>query len=146
MSTDVREPDLLGLSGVLAHALPLEVGTDSSPSRYTVPAVFTRRPLAHEIERIEGRAAHDELVVAGYPSATLKVVDRRLEIGGTSLEELGAGLARVIATMLRNASIAVSTEDAERREQLRLAGERELARSSSLVERAARISFVPEPI
>lgn len=137
--------DVLGLSGVLAHALPTELGTSTPPARYMVPAVFSRPPLAREIEIIEGADAREELARAGHPSVTLKVVDRRLEIGNTNLEELESGLAALLGTILRDVSVAVAETEAERLADLRLVSEREQHRSEEVVERASRIGFAPRP-
>jgi hypothetical protein len=137
--------DVLGLSGVLAHALPTELGTSAAPARYMVPAVFSRPPLAREVEILEGADARDELARAGYPSVTLKAVDRRLEIGNTTLEELESGLGTLLGTILRNVSLAVAETEAERLADLRVVSERELHRSEEIVERASRIGFAPRP-
>lgn len=137
--------DVLGLSGVLAHALPTELGTATAPARYTVPAVFSRPPLAREVEILEGADAREELARAGYPSVTLKAVDRRLEIGNTTLEELESGLGTLLGTILRNVSLAVAATEAERLADLRLVREREQHRSDDIVERASRIDFAPRP-
>jgi hypothetical protein len=142
---ETTRADALSLAGVLAHALPPELGTPAAPDRYTVPAVFSRHPLPREVEILEGADARDELARSGYASVTLKAVDLRLEIGNTTLDELESGLATVLGTMLRNVSLAVATVEADRLADLRLLNERELQRSEAVVERASRIGFEPRP-
>jgi hypothetical protein len=142
---ETTRADVLGLTSVLAHALPPELGTAAAPARYTVPATFSRPPLPREVEILEGPDALDELSRSGYPSVTLNAVDLRLKIGNTTLDELESGLATVLGTMLRDISLAVAAVEADRLADLRLVSERELQRSEEIVERASRIGFDPRP-
>jgi len=83
----------LGLGSVLVGSLPAALMTDEAPERYTVEAVFTRRPERDEVIEILGSGTRDFLTKAGYPVAELTISDRRLEISNTNLEELRDGLA-----------------------------------------------------
>jgi len=136
--------EVLELSGVLLEALPAELSSATAPARYMVPAVFARRPLPREVAILEGPEAHARLSTAGYSAVSLKVVDRRLEIGGTSLGELERGLATLLATMLRDATVAVAAADPQRPDRMRTADEDELHRSEEVGERAGRIVFSPD--
>ena len=129
------DPQALGLRSILTDLLPRTVHTPDGPERYTVSAVFTRRPTAGEIEAINGAEARASLESAHYPRATLKVSDRRLEIGNTSLEELAGGLAAVISGLLARISatdearthvVADEVADHNQREAQRAASIREL--------------------
>ncbi|WP_181445601.1 hypothetical protein [Gryllotalpicola protaetiae] len=121
--------------------MPGTVHTAGGPEHYTVSVVFTRRPTAGEIDAINGPETRAALENAHYPQVTLKVSDRRLEIGNTSLEELGNGLARVVAGML--ARISANDEarthmaddeviDQDQRNAQRAASVRELVDAISL--------------
>ncbi len=104
------DPAVLGLSHILTDLLPPTVHTPGGPARYTVSAVFTRRPSAGEVDAIDGAVARAWLDRAGFPHVTTRVSDRRLEIHDTSLEELADGLAPAIAALLAD----VSSVDADR--------------------------------
>jgi hypothetical protein len=90
----------LGLGSVLVGSLPAALMTDHAPDRYTVEAVFTRRPERDEVTEILGSETRDFLAKAGYSTVELTVSDRRLEIANTNLEELRDGLAAVLADRL----------------------------------------------
>lgn len=90
----------LGLGAVLSDALPSTLLTSDAPERYTVSAVFTRRPSRGEIDSIYASGTRAALTAAGYQTVELRVSDRRLEISNTNLEELTGGLAGVIAEQL----------------------------------------------
>lgn len=98
------DPDALRLTGVLATALPPELGTAREPVAYTVPAVFSRRVTREEQDAIESDDVRRRLAGAGYEGVELTVSDRRLLIGHTSLAALRSGLAREIAGVLRDVS------------------------------------------
>ena len=70
----------LGLGSVLVGSLPAALLTDHAPERYTVEAVFTRRPERDEVTEILGIETRDRLARAGYPTVEVTVSDRRLEI------------------------------------------------------------------
>lgn len=110
MSPSAGSGTALGLSHILTTLLPATVHTPGGPARYTVNAVFTRRPSAGEIQGLEGKEAREWLDRAGFTEVTTRVSDRRLEIGNTSLEELQGGLAAVLAGLL----VRLSAADLER--------------------------------
>ncbi len=97
----------LGLGSVLVGSLPAALMTDQAPERYTVEAVFTRRPERDEITEILGSATRDRLARAGYSAVELTISDRRLEIANTNLEELRDGLGGVLADRLAEISAGV---------------------------------------
>ncbi|SKC68857.1 hypothetical protein [Krasilnikoviella flava] len=122
----------LFLRGILDSALPHELGTDDEPERYMVAAVFSRQVASEERALIEGAAARSTLAAHGYPGLGLKVADRRLEISGTNLAMLAAGLATAIAALLRDVEQQVAT-DREHRD------DRRAQWSAAEAERAARV-------
>lgn len=111
MDTQTRtsgvETATLGLGSVLVASLPATLMTDEAPDRYTVEAVFTRRPERDEVIEILGSETRDFLAKAGYPTVEVTISDRRLEIANTNLEELRDGLARVLADRLAGISARV---------------------------------------
>ncbi|GAA1857307.1 hypothetical protein ACFQZV_02710 [Microbacterium koreense] len=131
----------LGLGSVLVGSLPAALMTAEAPDRYTVEAVFTRRPERDEIIGILERETRDRLAQAGYPAVDLTISDRRLEIANTNLEELRDGLGTVIADRLAEISAGVrSKRDAAAiRYQEAAAGEQ--ARATSVVALAESVSF-----
>jgi len=129
----------LGLSSVLAGSLPPALGTAEAPDRYTVAAVFTRRPERAEIERIVGDDTRDALTAAGYSTIQLTVSDRRLEIANTNLEELRSGLATWIADRL----VAITSGMLEARAAAAAARLRSSADES---ERAAAVALLAQTV
>ena len=97
----------LGLGSVLVGSLPAALMTEDAPDRYTVEAVFSRRPEREEVAQILGSETRDFLAKAGYPTVEVTVSDRRLEIANTNLEELRDGLAGVLADRLSEISVVV---------------------------------------
>ena len=77
----------LGLGSVLAGSLPSALMTADAPVRYTVEAVFTRRPQREEVVELLGDETREVLIRSGYPAVELTVSDRRLEIGRASCRE-----------------------------------------------------------
>lgn len=133
----------LGLTSVLVGSLPTALLTDLAPGRYTVEAVFTRRPLADEITRILDADTAKYLSDAGYPSVVLTVSDRRLEIAQTNLEELRDGLATTLATRLADISSAVKAQDdADAARSADIAGH-ELTRATAIARLAGTVAFTP---
>lgn len=141
--TAPRPGDLkpLGLRNILTDLLPRTVHTPGGPERYTVAAVFTRRPTVGEIDAINGPAMRRWLQNARYPGVTVQVSDRRLEIANTNLEELAGGLAGVIAGLLGRISatdeenahaVADDLVDRDEREAQRTASVRELVDAIAL--------------
>lgn len=128
----------LGLGSVLVGSLPAALLTDHAPDRYTVEAVFTRRPERDEVTQILGDETRDVVAGAGYPTVELTVSDRRLEIANTNLEELRDGLANLLAMRLADISAGVQArrkaaaglfQDAAASEQARAAAVAALAES-----------------
>jgi hypothetical protein len=131
----------LALTGVLASALRPDTGTAQGPDRYTVPAVFSRRPEPREIELINSADAARRLHAAGYPRVGLLVSDRRLLITDTSLDELKAGLAHAVAELLREVSGQCARERAARTLELEALGRTEQDRLDAVAAAAAQIRF-----
>ncbi|MFE4463902.1 hypothetical protein ACFRCR_02180 [Oerskovia sp. NPDC056781] len=96
------DPEALRVTGVLASALPPELGTPHEPVTYTVPAVFSRQVTREEQDAIEGDAVRHRLADAGFEDVELTVSDRRLLIEHTSLAALKGGLAHEVADVLRD--------------------------------------------
>jgi hypothetical protein len=128
----------LGLGSVLVGSLPAALMTDDAPERYTVEAVFTRRPERDEVTEILGNETRELLTNAGYPMVEVTISDRRLEIANTNLEELRVGLASVLADRLagisagvraRQDAAAVRFQDAAASEDVRAAAVAALAES-----------------
>lgn len=129
----------LGLSSVLAGSLPSSLGTAEAPDRYTVAAVFTRRPERAEIDRIVGDDTRDALTAAGYSTIQLAVSDRRLEIANTNLDELRSGLATWIADRLHH----ITSEMLQARADAAAA---RLKSSADESERAAAVALLAETV
>ncbi|MDT0167144.1 hypothetical protein Q9R32_16450 [Actinotalea sp. AC32] len=131
----------LRLTSVLASGLPAEVGTPDEPRRYTVPAVFSRQVGPREKAYLEDPSTARRLAADGHPGVELRVSDRRLLIGNTTLAELRDGLATRIAGLLREMGDAMAEEqtrlDDERSE--RLVHEQE--RAAAVTAMAADIRF-----
>lgn len=94
------EAGILGLGAVLLGSLPDTLMTDRAPERYTVGIVFTRHPEDEEVTAIGDPSTRDFLAEAGYPDVGLRVVNRQLEVSGTTLVELRDGLATVLSERL----------------------------------------------
>ncbi|MBF4561155.1 hypothetical protein ITJ43_03305 [Microbacterium sp. VKM Ac-2870] len=135
---------VLGLGAVLAASLPSALMTVDAPSRYTVEAVFTRRPQREEIADIIGADTREFLSRRGYTEVELAVSDRRMEIANTSLEELRDGLGAALAELLA----AISTHAQERRAAAALRDEKtaesERERAEAVVALAASVRFETE--
>jgi hypothetical protein len=136
-----RRDAALTVLGILDTALPVELGTDRAPERYTVAAVFSRRVSSDEQKAIEDPAVADELAGHGFPGVTLAVSDRRLLIGNTSLAMLENGLAAQIGAILRatHEQLAVeATRRADEAERWRVA---EAERAAAVKAEADRVRF-----
>jgi hypothetical protein len=131
----------LGLGSVLVGSLPAALMTEDAPDRYTVEAVFSRRPEREEVTAILGDETRDCLTKSGYPTVEVTVSDRRLEIANTNLEELRDGLASVLADRLAEISAVVRTtrEKAAARFAEAAAGENE--RATAVTALAASVAF-----
>ncbi|MCD2497019.1 hypothetical protein [Microbacterium nymphoidis] len=100
----------LGLGSVLVGSLPAALMTDHAPARYSVEAVFTRRPEHNEVKGLLGARTLEVLAEGGYSDVRLAVADRRLIISNTTLEDLRDGLASVLATRIAEISSEIQTE------------------------------------
>jgi hypothetical protein len=137
----VRADSALSLSGVLASALPHDLGTAQGPTRYTVPAVFSRRPQPREVDLLHGAGTRQRLADAGYSDVELHVSDRRLLITNTNLVDLKAGLAHLVGMILRDISAQAAQERTDRTDELEALGQVEEERVESLRKAAADIHF-----
>src|SRR5690349_5668237 len=137
----VRADSALTLSGVLASALPHDLGTARGSSRYTVPAVFSRRPQPREIDLLHGTSTSRRLAEAGYSDVELRVSDRRLLITNTNLMDLKEGLAHLLGMILNEVSTQAARERSERAEELDALGLIEEQRLESIRQAAAEIHF-----
>jgi hypothetical protein len=128
---------------ILVDQLPASLGTVEAPERYTVTAIFTRRPLAQELDLLKDPAVDDQLAAAGYTHVALSTSDRRLLISNTNLHELKQGLARTIGLILEDIGKRVSTtRSAQARDAAEVAN-RAAERASHIVDEASRIDFSP---
>ena len=142
MNAPDRSPSAeLEVGAILTDALPSTLLTPEAPERYTVSAVFTRRPSRAEIDAIHGNDTRAALTAAGYPTVELRVSDRRLEIANTNLEELNYGLAAAIAERLHD--ISLDTEAAHERFEAELLekSQRETDRAALVALAAAAVTF-----
>lgn len=135
----------LGLGAVLADALPSSLLTPDAPERYTVSAVFTRRPTRPEIESILGPETRDAVTQAGYPTVEVSVSDRRLEISNTNLAELASGLAGVIAQRLHEIGLRALADHDRFVAEPHEATEQETDRAALVALAAAAIRFTIPP-
>lgn len=131
----------LGLGSVLVGSLPAALMTDEAPDRYTVEAVFTRRPERDEITEILGRETRDRLAKAGYPTVEVTISDRRLEIANTNLEELRDGLGGVLADRLAEIGAGIRARQDAAAVRFREAAEGEQDRAASVAALAESVTF-----
>jgi hypothetical protein len=136
-----RRDAALTVLGILDTALPVELGTEQAPDRYTVAAVFSRRVSSDEQKGIEDPALRDELAARGYPGVTLAVSDRRLLIGNTNLAMLEGGLAAEIAAVLRAMHERLAAEETRRTEEAERWRAAEADRAAAVKAQADRVSF-----
>lgn len=144
MSTSTRktgETGPLGLSSVLVASLPATLLTDAAPDRYTVEAIFTRRPDPDEVSAIIGEETRALLARSGSPEVSLAVSDRRLEIAGTSLEQLRDGLAELLSARLAEISAAVDSRRQEEAVRFQDAAEHEHERAAAVTALAESVTF-----
>ncbi|QJU54312.1 hypothetical protein SCB71_14295 [Herbiconiux sp. KACC 21604] len=133
----------LGLATVLTNDLPASLLTPEAPERYTVSAVFTRKPMKEEITGILSADTRDHLTAAGYTTVELKVSDRRLQIENTNLEELADGLATILADRLQTISADAAAERDRMSAALSAATQQETDRAALVALAAATIRFQP---
>ncbi|GAB3598553.1 hypothetical protein [Microbacterium tumbae] len=131
----------LGLGSVLVGSLPAALMTDEAPDRYTVEAVFTRRPERDEITEILGSETRERLAKAGYSTVEVTISDRRLEIANTNLEELRDGLGGVLADRLAEISAGVRTRQDAAAVRFREAAAGEQDRAASVAVLAESVTF-----
>ena len=142
MNSKNRSPSAeLEVGAVLANALPATLLTPESPERYTVAAVFTRRPARTEIDAIHDNRTRDALSSAGYPTVELRVSDRRLEISNTNLEELTGGLAAAIAERLHVISMDTLAAHERFEAEVLEKSQREADRAALVALAAAAVTF-----
>jgi len=137
----VRVDSPLTLSGILASALPNDLGTARAPSRYVVPVVFSRRPEPRELDLLQGSSISRRLDEAGYSDVELRVSDRRLLITNTNLMDLKSGLAQLLGIILNEVTTQADGERAERAEELDALGIIEEQRLEAIRRAAAEIHF-----
>jgi hypothetical protein len=129
---------------ILVNDLPSTLGTLEAPERYTVTAVFTRRPLPQELDLLAASDVDDRLTEAGYPTVKLRTADRRLLIDNTNLHELSQGLAHVIGSMLDEIGGRVATtRSAQAKDAAELAS-RAADRAHQVLTEAAKVDFSPK--
>lgn len=131
----------LGPGSVLVGSLPVALMTDEAPDRYTVEAVFTRRPERDEIIEILGGETRDHLTRAGYSTVEVTVSDRRLEIANTNLEELRDGLGRILADRLAEISARVRRKHDVAAMRFQVAAVKEQERIAAVAALAGSVSF-----
>lgn len=131
----------LGLRSVLVGSLPAALMTDQAPHRYTVEAVFTRRPEREEVAEILGNETRAWLARAGYARVQVSISDRRLEIGNTNLEELRDGLGSVLADRLAEISAGVRADHDAAAARFRMAAAGEHNREALVAELAGSVTF-----
>lgn len=131
----------LGLRSVLASSLPATLMTDTAPDRYTVEAVFTRRPEHDEVQQILSGDTREYLSRAGYPTVELTVSDRRLAIANTNLEELRDGLASTLADRLAQISAGVHAKQEAAATRSRDAAASEHDRAAAVTALAETVRF-----
>lgn len=145
MTTQTRTSGLdaatLGLGSVLVGSLPATLMTDDAPDRYTVEAVFTRRPERDEVTQILGNGTRDYLARAGYPTVEVMVSDRRLEITNTNLEELRDGLAGVLVDRLAEIGEELRAERAVAAARFEEAAASEQSRAAAVAALAKSVTF-----
>ena len=137
----VRVDSPLTLSGILASALPNDLGTARAPSRYVVPVVFSRRPEPRELDLLQGSSISRRLDEAGYSDVELRVSDRRLLITNTNLMDLKSGLAQLLRIFLSEVTTQADGERVERAEELDALGIIEEQRLEAIRRAAAEIHF-----
>lgn len=132
----------LGVTSVLVGSLPATLMTDRAPARYTVEAVFSRRPEPAEVAQIGGADTSAFFAQRGYPETGLTVADRRLRIANTNLQELRDGLAALIAERLAEISTDVSSRRHAAAARSQQAADREQHRTTTVTDLAGSIAFV----
>lgn len=138
-------PNPLGLTSVLPGSLPHSLGTLTAPESYQVDAVFTRRPEAEEVVALHSLDTLNALSKAGYPSVTLHVSDRRLEIKNTNLDQLKNGLGTFLADHLAAITANLQKERASAQSRFASAAEAEGSRAEAIAAKAEQVTFRRTP-
>lgn len=146
-TTTAADADIgvLGLRSVLVGSLPPALLTAAAPDRYSVEAVFSRRPEQDEVTEILGSDTRSFLSEHGHPTVELSISDRRLGIANTNLEELRDGLASLIVERLAEISAQVKAKHVLALAQSKIASELELDRAAAVVRLAESIDFSVRP-
>jgi hypothetical protein len=97
-------------------AVSRELYAADPPVRYTVSVAFSRRVLPAEARLIQGPETHERLKEQGYGHISLVINEARLDIVNTSLEEIKAGLASVVGSLIREISEQTRREREQRDE------------------------------
>jgi hypothetical protein len=108
----------IALNGIVASALPWNLGTARGPSEYTVVVALSRRAEPYEIDLVNDPSTVRRLREAGYGGVGIAIAGRRLLVENTSLEQLRAGLARELARLFRDVSAAALAQQGQRRPEL----------------------------
>lgn len=136
----------LKLGTVLLDSLPSSLLTDQAPEKYLVAVVFNRRAEPEEVDFLTGTGVSDRLRSAGYPDVELNVVNRRLEISNTTLEELRDGLSVALAQELSGVEQEFERERVARNTQFRKDVDAETKRAEAVQLLAQSITFDPARI
>lgn len=129
---------------ILVNDLPSTLGTLDAPERYTVTAVFTRRPLPQELDLLAASDVDDRLTEAGYPDVRLRTADRRLLIENTNLHELSHGLAPLIGSVLDEIGSRVATTRSAQAKDAAEFASRAADRASQVLTEVAKVDFSPK--
>ncbi|WP_308799356.1 hypothetical protein [Agromyces silvae] len=139
--TSAFEP--FAVDHLILNDLPFTLGTVDAPERYTVTAVFTRRPLPLELELLAKPETQILLAEAGYPAVSLTTADRRLFIVNTNLSELRQGLAQVIGRVLDDIGTSVAKTRTEQAQKAAELAHRAAERVQRVFAEAEQIDFSP---
>ncbi|MGR0221407.1 hypothetical protein [Agromyces sp. ZXT2-6] len=129
---------------ILVNDLPSTLGTLEAPERYTVTAVFTRRPLQQELDLLAASDVDDRLTEAGYQAVTLRTADRRLLIDNTNLAELRDGLAHLIGSLLDDIGSRVATTRSTQAKDAAELASRAAERAHQVLEEVSKVDFSPK--
>ncbi|GAA1953692.1 hypothetical protein [Agromyces allii] len=143
VSSQVSGDEPFGVTHVLVNELPATLGTPDEPERYSVSAVFTRRPTPAELQLLGAPAVEAQLHDAGYPQVVLKPVDRRLVIEHTNLAELAGGLASLVGEILLDIGTRANEHQRELDATSAAQARDEAQRAGIILEAAKRIDFRP---
>jgi hypothetical protein len=129
------------LNGIVASALPWNLGTAKGPSKYTVMVALSRRAEPYEIDLVQASSTMRRLRNAGYEGVGISIAGRRLAVENTNLEQLRAGLARELARLFRDLSTTILAQKAERRSEFEALVLLERDRREAMEALAAEVHF-----